>query len=211
MKYLNRYKNLNEGIKYERPIDIEEVNYSNWLQSQINLYNDILQMCNDKDWENFYSEIDSNKIDSNFLVSVRNFAEERILHIEEENLEIIEEVKSLIQDIEEDFDEYVTSTSTERVGLIGSEKHENMLKELSESFFKFSPKLEILSYLILNKKFLKERREDNRFSFSSNEVINFFPVLSNIVNSLNKIGLDVRVNFRENSDRINLKIKRNDQ
>lgn len=75
------------------------------LQKEINKYNDIL--LNDEVWKNFYHRIDDyykKKLDSDFLENIIEFGKKRIEEIKKGNRDLLEDVKDIFQDIEDETD-----------------------------------------------------------------------------------------------------------
>jgi len=200
MKYLNRY---NEEIKFEYEWDEECVR----LQKEINKYNDVL--INDEVWKNHYHRIDKyyeKQLDSDFLESIIEFGKNRIKEIDKENKELLEEIRNILEDAEDRYDDYI-----DKFVLIDQSLKINNL-DLVDKTGVDSIDLYYRVNLYLNPSIKRKKTTQlrNDFVYSSDEVINHWPKLINLTNSIRNLGLDVNLNSQPNWREIIFLIKRID-
>ena len=200
MKYLNKY---NEEIKFEYEWDEECVR----LQKEINKYNDLL--INDEVWKNHYHRIDKyyeKQLDSDFLESIIEFGKNRIKEIDKENKELLQEIKDILEDIEDNDDGYI-----DKFVLIDQSSKINNL-DLVDKTGVDSIDFSFTVHLIINNSFKRKRKIGNRtaFRYSSDEVINQWPKLIKLTNSIKSLGLDVSLNLQANWQEIIFDFKRID-
>lgn len=104
MKHLKSFKfvkSFNEEVKFEWEWDPECVR----LQNIINSYNN--QLFNDDVWKKFYHHIPlyyQKQKDSEFLESIIEFGKKRIEEIKKENTNLLEDVKDIFQEFDDDVD-----------------------------------------------------------------------------------------------------------
>jgi uncharacterized protein YaaN involved in tellurite resistance len=198
MKYLNKY---NEEIKFEYEWDEECVR----LQKEINKYNDLL--INDEVWKNHYHRIDNyyeKQLDSDFLESIIEFGKNRIKEIDKENKELLQEIKDILEDIEDNDDGYIDKF----VLIDQSSKIDNL--DLVDKTGVDSIDFSFTVHLIINNSFKRKRKIGQRFKYSSDEVINQWPKLIKLTNSIKSLGLDVSLNLQANWQEIIFDFKRID-
>lgn len=98
MRFIKKY---NEEIKFECEWDPECVR----LQNIINFYND--RLIDDEVWKNFYHRIPlyyEKQKDPKFLESIIEFGKKRIEDMKKEKDELLQDVKDIIQEFEDDVD-----------------------------------------------------------------------------------------------------------
>ena len=191
MKYLNKY---NEEIKFEYEWNEECVR----LQKEINKYNDLL--INDEVWKNHYHRIPNyykKQLDSEFLESIIEFGKNRIKEIDKENQELLEELKNILEDIDDYDGEYIESYELIECELgelptkfIIQKKSTNLEKETGVSSIDFAWYLHLdINRSIKRKKLLKQ------MIYSSDEVTNHWTKLISLTNSIKNLGLDVNLSL----------------